>query len=146
MTEAEILWIERACAKLVTQYTHWVDFGSAERVAELFASDGVWEVGDTRFEGQDAVRGMLRARQEMSQRRSRHVCTNLDIEVLDLAHARGLVYLSLYRCDLPPGTPADALAPVGPPVAVGQYRDRFVHTEAGWRFAHRRAELAFGEL
>jgi hypothetical protein len=146
MTDLEALVIENACAKLVVHYTHWVDFGEAERVAELFAPDGVWAVGDTRFEGREAVRAMLRARQEMSQRRSRHVCTNLAIDVEDADHATGLVYLSLSRHDFAAGATPDGLAPGGPPVAVGQYYDRFIRTEEGWRFAFRRAELAFGAL
>jgi len=146
VTELEVLSIERACEKLVALYTHRVDFGEAERVAELFHEDGVWEVGDTRFEGREAVRGMLRSRQEMKGRRSRHVCTNLVIDVVDPDHATGLVYLSLYRHDFESAVPDDQLAPGGPPVAVGQYRDRFVRTKEGWRFACRRAELAFGAL
>ena len=146
MTELEVLWAENACAKLVTRYTHWVDLGEAERVAELFARDGVWEFEETRFEGRDAVRGMFRARQAMSERRSRHICSNLAIDVIDPQHATGLVYLCLYRHDFESGAPTDGLAPSGPPVAVGQYRDQFICSEEGWRFALRRAELAFGDL
>ena len=146
MTELESLLIERACARLVALYTHRVDFGDAESVAELFAEDGVWEVGDTRFEGRDALRAMLRNRQEMSGRRSRHVCTNLAVDVVDPDHATGLVYLSLYRHDFGSTERDEGVAPGGPPVAVGQYRDRFVRTADGWRFAWRRAELAFGSL
>lgn len=146
VTDLETLWIERACARLVVDYAHWVDFGDAERVADLFAPDGVWEVGESLFEGRDAVRDMLRSRQQMTERRSRHVCTNLAIDVLNADHATGLVYLSLYRHDFETAEASEGLAPCGPPLAVGQYRDRFVRTEEGWRFALRRAELAFGSL
>ena len=147
MTEAEELLIERACEKLVARYTHWIDFGEAERVAELFAVDAVWEAEpDIRFAGRDQVRAMLGARQAMAQRRSRHVCTNLCIDVVDADHATGLVYLSLFRHDFPGADAPDLVAPMGPPVAVGQYRARFVRTAEGWRFASRRAEIAFGSL
>lgn len=148
MTETERLWIERACERLVGLYTHYVDFGDGARIAELFAADGVWQVGDTRFEGREMLEGMFRARQEMTQRRSRHVCTNLVVDVEDEDHASGIVYLQLYRHDFEEGTAVsdDVIAPAAPPFAVGQYRDRFVRTEDGWRFALRRAELAFGAL
>jgi len=146
VTDLETLWIERACARLIVDYTHWVDFGDAARVADLFAPDGIWEVGETRFEGRDSVRDMLRGRQQMAGRRSRHVCTNLAVDVIDKDHATGLVYLTLYRYDFATGEASEGLAPAGPPLAVGQYRDRFVRTEEGWRFALRRAELAFGNL
>ena len=154
MNEADVARIERACAKLVVRYTHLVDFGEASRIAELFAEDGIWEVGGAgelpggagRFEGREALRAMFQGRQEMAQRRSRHVCTNLDIEVEDEAHASGVVYLQLYRHDFETAVPEATLAPAAAPVAVGQYRDRFVRTDEGWRFALRRAELAFGTL
>jgi hypothetical protein len=35
------------------------------------------------------------------------------------------------------------LAPIGPVRHIGEYVDRFVRTESGWRFAHRRTQLAF---
>jgi hypothetical protein len=149
MTELENLAIERACERLVVAYTHLVDFGEAERVAELFASDGLWVAGDIRFEGHDAIQAMFRGRQEMVQRRSRHVCTNLGVEVVDEDHATGLVYLQLYRHDFEDVAPealAATLAPAAHPVAVGEYHDQFVRTPEGWRFAARRAELAFGSL
>jgi len=146
MREQEAFEIERACGRLVVDYTHLVDFGEAERVAELFAEGAVWEAGDVRFEGRDALRAMFRGRQQMVRRRSRHVCTNLAIDVVDAERASGRVYLQLYRHDFDADPAPGAVAPGGPPVAVGEYHDEFVRTADGWRFARRRAELAFGSL
>ena len=146
MNRMQALEIERACERLVVTYTHLVDFGEAEQVAELFAADALWQAGEIRFEGRDAVRAMFRGRQEMTQRRSRHVCTNGVVDVVDEDHATGLVYLQLYRPDFEPGARTDSLAPDAHPVAVGEYHDQFVRTAEGWRFAERRAELAFGAL
>ena len=50
-----------------------------------------------------------------------------------------------YRHDDPSGVPAD-VAPTGDPVYIGEYRDRFVRTDDGWRFQQRRTELAFAQL
>ena len=47
-----------------------------------------------------------------------------------------------YRYDDPSGVPAD-VAPTGDPAYIGEYHDRFVRTEDGWRFHQRRTELAF---
>ena len=148
MTETEALLIENACAKLVARYTHLVDFGEAERVADLFAEDGVWawSSGALRFEGREAIRGMLRGRQEMSGRRSRHVCPNLAIDVVDADHATGLVYLLLFRHDFDAPESDQGPASSTTPLAVGEYRDRFVRTAEGWRFAYREASVAFGAL
>ena len=55
MTGIEVAEIERACERLVVGYTHRVDFGAAESVAELFAPDAVWEAGTIRFEGREAL-------------------------------------------------------------------------------------------
>ena len=56
MDEATRFEAERACERLVVDYTHLVDFGEAERVAELFSVVAVWEAGDVRFEGREALR------------------------------------------------------------------------------------------
>ena len=146
MTNLDRLMIERECERLVSLYTHYADFGEAERVAELFARDAVWAVGPIRFEGQGKIRQMMRERQEMAGRRSRHVCTNLQIDVLDENNASGLVYLTLYRHDFEgPEREAGEVMQTAP-TAVGEYRDRFVRTDAGWRFSERHAALAFGKL
>jgi hypothetical protein len=43
MKESERSAIEHECARLTVAYTHYVDLGEAERIAELFTDDGVWE-------------------------------------------------------------------------------------------------------
>lgn len=130
--------IERACEALVVNYTHYVDFGEAARVAELFTHDGVWESGETSMVGAEQIRRGFESRQKMTGRTSRHACTNLHVDVIDERNAQGLVYFTLYRHD------GDATpAPLDGPLMVGQYRDRFVLTDDGWRFTHRTAEAAF---
>lgn len=117
------------------EYTHLVDGGEAAAVADLFAADGVWSSGPARYEGRDAIRAAF-ARRQASDRTSRHVCTNLRIDVVDDDHATGLVYLTLYRFDGDgPGRPD--------PDLVGEYRDAFVRTTEGWRFAERTAHAPF---
>ena len=146
MTPLDRLLIERECERLVALYTHYADFGEAERVAELFAQDAIWAAGDIRFEGQEQIRQMMRGRQGMIGRRSRHVCTNLQINVLDEDLAEGLVYLTLYRHDFDgPEREAGEIMDTAP-TAVGEYRDQFRRTDTGWRFSERHASLAFGRL
>lgn len=131
----EVTSIERACERLVISYTHLVDGGRAADVADLFTEDGVWTAGRTRYEGRSAIRAAFTRRQE-SDRTSRHVCTNLQIDVIDADRATGLVYLTLYRFDGPgPAAPEAEL--------VGDYRDVFVRTPEGWRFAERHTTVAF---
>lgn len=141
MDQTERMAIERECERLIVAYTHYVDFGQAARVAELFTADGVWESPETTLAGQTAIREGFAARQRDEQRVSRHVCTNFALEVTDEDTAEGVVYLTLYRHD---GDAAPMPRPLEGPYLVGHYRDRFVRVQAGgWRFAHRREEVAF---
>jgi len=140
MDDLRRITIERECERLVMTYTHLVDFGEAERVAELFAPDGVWEAPQARVNGQEEIRAAFAARQRKVGRVSRHICTNLAINVIDDRTAEGVVYLTLYRHD---GEPARTPRPLDLPLIVGEYRDRFVLTDAGWRFACRRASVGF---
>ena len=138
--ESAIFAIERACSRLVVAYTHLIDFGEAARVADLFTEDGVWESDGTRMEGRDQVRAGFMARQKRADRRSRHVCTNLVVDVLGPDTAEGLVYFSLYRAD---GVTDPGPAALVGPVMVGEYRDSFACVDGEWRIAHRRADIAF---
>ena len=140
MDVSERVLIERECERLVTLYCHYVDHGEAERIAELFAKDGVWRSPQVTMNGKEELRRGFRARQQNQRRMSRHVCNNLLIDVIDADNATGCVYLTLYRHD---GKEGRALSPLPGPEMVGEYRDRFVRTADGWRFADREAAISF---
>jgi len=133
---------ERACERLINDYCRFVDFGEAERIADLFVEDGWWESEGMRMTGRDGIRRGFAARQKVTRRTSRHVCTNVIIDVVDDDHAVGLCYLINYRHDSPTGE-AELPAPSGAPKFVGEYHDTFVRTPDGWRFSTRRCDLAF---
>ena len=131
---------EQACARLIALYARFVDGGEAARVAELFTEDGVWESPEARFTGRDEIAKAFGRRQAQATRVSRHVCTNLLIDVPSADEALSTCVFTLYRSDgIEPGSMATSTAPV----MVGDYVDRFARTPDGWRFAHRRAEVAF---
>lgn len=138
MNEAERAAIVAACERLVVDYTHLVDSGRAREVANLFTSDGIWSSEQATMEGRDAIAEGFARRQAMD-RTSKHVCTNLAVDVIDADRAEGLVYLTLYRADDVGG----AVAPLAGPTMVGHYEDTFARTEGGWRFRTRRAVVTF---
>ncbi|MFI4974825.1 MAG: nuclear transport factor 2 family protein [Caulobacterales bacterium] len=140
MDDLQRLMIERACERLVAQYCHFVDHGQAGRVPELFSEDGVWASPDNTMTGRDAIAAGFRRRQENAGRLSRHVCSNLLIEVVDAERATGCVYLTLYRHD---GEAGRRAAPAAAPSIVGEYRDTFVRTPEGWRFSRRDIGVTF---
>jgi ketosteroid isomerase-like protein len=56
------LLAERACERLITDYTRFVDFGEASRIADLFTADGIWEADGVQMVGRDAIRAGFSAR------------------------------------------------------------------------------------
>ena len=138
MNDSERALIERECTKLIVAYTHLIDFGEGARVVDLFTPDGVWESPENKMEGADAISAGFGTRQGM-QRTSRHVCTNVAIDVVSADEATGVSYFSLYRHDGERKGPA----PLDGPVMIGQYRDRFVRTADGWRIRQRHASATF---
>ena len=142
--DLERLLIERACGRLVTSFSHHVDHGQAARIADLFAEDGEFTApGVVTLRGRDELREGLGRRQEKSLRAARHVCSNLLIDVLGRDHAEGVVYVAIYRHEFGEGEDPTGPAPLGPPLMLGEYRDRFVPTDRGWRFARREVRVAF---
>lgn len=140
MTDLDRLLIERACERLIQLYCHWTDHGEAARVADLFAEDGVWASADNIMNGRASILRGFRARQDNQRRMSRHVCTSALIDVIDASTASGVVYLTLYRHD---GEAGRATSPTQAPSMIGEYRDRFVRTSAGWRFQRREVHISF---
>lgn len=133
--------IERECARLVMRSLRAFDEQDWTGYAELFTEDGVFVRANAPGEplaGREAIRAALSERP--ASRLTRHLCTNLEIEVLDAQLARGFCYLLLYAGDAsqpqaPDGRPADGVQ------RVGEYRDTFVRTPAGWRIGRREGRL-----
>jgi ketosteroid isomerase-like protein len=134
MDDTQTLMIERACMRLITDYSHFVDSGEAARVADQFTEDGVWAWGKTILDGQAAVRRGFERRQANVGLISRHVCTNIKLDIVDADHVEGVTYLTLFRHD---GEPGRATSPAEAPSMIGEYRDRFTRTADGWRFQRR---------
>lgn len=138
MDGVERMLIERDCTRLSTEYARRVDFGEAARAAELFTDDAVLELSAGRFEGTEAIRGFFVKRQGQTDVVSRHVSTNVSIDVQDAKSAVGLVYLTFYRVV----HMGEGPAPLGLPSYVGSYADTYRRTEQGWRFASRVSSTA----
>lgn len=142
MEELEKIAIERACERLIVEYSRRVDFGEAESIAELFAPDARWEGTELLLEGREDIRRWFGERQRLERRVSRHVCTNVAVEILSATEARSLSYLVNYRHDRREGD-GSLPVPTEVPKYVGELHDRFRLTDEGWRFAARRVTVAF---
>ncbi len=128
-----------ACTALFVSYARYVDFGEYDRFVELFTEDALLDLGFT-------LQGKAQIRRSMSKRdpelRSRHILTNISIDVSDSSHASGIAYLTLYR-HVGPETLSPAPIHLGGPAGVGHYTNTFELTDAGWRIASCRLAFAF---
>jgi len=136
------LLAERACERLIVDYARRVDFGEAGRVADLFTPDGRWEGTDLVLDGREEIRAWFGRRQGLDRRVSRHLCTNVAVDVVSPDEAVSLCHLVNYRHDRR-GDDRALPVPAEVPKYVGELHDRFRRTPDGWRFTHRRVEVAF---
>ena len=130
---------ERRCEHAVVEFTAAFDLGDFDRMAQLFAEDGVWKRQDG-----DVV-GMSQLQQLMSSRPAglfvRHVLSNMRTTFLSEADAVVESYVTVYRHDFP-GQPRRP-APLNGPNLVGRYRDQLSLREQGWKLAGREVVVDF---
>lgn len=142
MNDLERVLAERACERLIADYSRLVDFGSAGQIADLFTEDAVWRGTDLRLEGREEIRAWFQRREGVTRRVSRHVCTNVAVDVLSDTEAASLSYLINYRHDRREGD-TSLPVPADHPKYMGELHDRFRRTPDGWRFSQRFVDIAF---
>ncbi len=131
MTPLDRLLAEHAIARMIIDYAALNDAGDWAAVADLYVEDGRMSrptAPDDFTEGRAAILSAFLSRPE---RKSRHVCANIRVDVADdglNATAESQILLFLAKGQAP---------------LVGGYRDQLVHTPDGWRFAERRGSLDF---
>jgi hypothetical protein len=144
-TEAELQRIisEHACERLLYEYARLVDSGRASGIPDLFTDDGVWTGADGRsMDGRADMVAAFSGREALARRQSRHVITNVIVDVSDDDEATGIAYLINYRHDAADGI-AENPSPAGHPKFVGDYHLRFRRVEGTWRIASLQFDLAF---
>jgi uncharacterized protein (TIGR02246 family) len=141
--DTDRLLAERACERLMYEYARLVDTGQASRMEELFTEDGTWTGADGMvLDGRRQIGAAFTARQSLARRQSRHVITNVLVDVHGEGEASGVCYLINYRHDSATGT-AEKPAPAGAPKFVGDYHLTFRLVEGDWRIASLRFDLVF---
>jgi len=124
---------ETEIANLVFRYAELIDAGDYEGIGALFADAVIGADGSTvEWRGAEAITAMYvngTRRYEDGTPRSKHVTTNLIIEVDDSrAHATCRSYYTvLQQTDEVPLQP----------IVAGRYHDEFDRVDDQWRFARR---------
>jgi SnoaL-like domain len=142
MNDLTRLLAERACERLIVEYTRRVDFGRAAEIADLFCPDSEWQGTDLHLTNREQIREWFVKRQGVTRRVSRHVCTNIAVDVISEDEATSICYMINYRHDRQAGD-LSLPVPVEVPKFVGELHDRFRREPDGWRFASRRVEVSF---
>lgn len=134
--------IEWDCTRLINLYMQRNDAGDWDGVAELFTEDGLLArptLPDKPYVGCQTILDGFRSRPAGIV--TRHVVSNIVVEVESETEARATCVMLLYRGktnedgSLPSHDPADPL--------IGTFKDRLRKTAQGWRFTERRGGLDF---
>lgn len=128
--------IEQACCTLLAEYAVAVDSGDGAAMAALFTPDGTLRRGDLTLRGPAEIPTILGKRPDNLV--MRHLLTTIRIRVIDSANAEGLSYYMVYN-----GRGAELPLPMGQPFSIGDWRSRFVRTEAGWKLADQEIARTF---
>jgi len=89
------LWYALNC--LETGYWYDVDFNGGCDAHECYVPDGLFAVGDNRFEGHEKIRAFYAWRQRRGPMTTRHLISNLQAVSTDERRAGVTAVLSLYR-------------------------------------------------
>lgn len=139
MGSTKISHIEAECIRLTTAFAVHLDNRRYEEVADLFKSDALYNPRGRPYRGRQQILEYLHSRP--ASRRSRHVIANQFVQVVDPRTATGectLLYF-VHEGSLTETTPA----PLAGIELVGDYLDRFVLTDSGWRIAERIGRVVF---
>ncbi|MGH8218605.1 MAG: nuclear transport factor 2 family protein [Steroidobacteraceae bacterium] len=139
LTAAERIEIERACERLVYAYSRALDLGDLAGAADFFAEKGSMSrpmTPDQIIEGRETIRASLLTRPKGLL--TKHLATNIMIDVESRDRARGLSYLTMIAT-----IPGDAKPPFASrgPIYFGEFADRFVRENGVWKFLERRGSI-----
>lgn len=143
MDDVEQLLAIRDCERLTYQYCRYADLGEAERLAEVFTEEGLFKTPGMTLRGRAEISRTFAQRAALKQLQTLHLCTNIDVQVLDDSTARGWVYLCLFRRWRT--TEAIDPVPVTAPSLVAVYEDEYSRVKADWLIASRIQNVLFAD-
>ncbi|MEM7097374.1 MAG: nuclear transport factor 2 family protein [Pseudomonadota bacterium] len=129
-TFADETQIKQACTDLVLDYAFYRDRLDAEPYAQLFAEDAVLTVLGQVFQGRVAIKKRMLESKDGPV--TRHMMSTIRIFPIDSHSASGVSYVTVYSA------PAGELPlKVEQFLGLGEYHDKFVLTEQGWKISRR---------
>jgi hypothetical protein len=138
MNDHDKMLIEWTCEKIVKQFVQYLDANQLDQLGELFTEDASYArpVDPSNvLVGRTAIVDALKRR---PPRITRHLMTNVVIEVISEYEAHGVSY-----CSFTGSTNVNGAAPVmaDPKLFLAEFRDTFVRTNSGWKIKSRVGSL-----
>jgi hypothetical protein len=140
LSALERIEIERACERIVHAYSRALDLGDMSAAADFFAENGSFArpmAPEKIIEGRETIRAALLTRPKTLL--TKHLATNVMIDVVSRDEARGLSYLTMISTT-PVGDAAAPYVSAGP-VYFGEIKDRFVREGSEWKILERRGSI-----
>jgi hypothetical protein len=140
LSTAERIEIERACERLIFTYARLLDLGDLAAAADCFAAAGSLArplAPDQVIQGRETIRASLLTRPR--ELLTKHLATNIMIEVDSRDSAHGLSYLTMISTTPPAGAPPPFLSQG--PLWFGEFQDRFIREDGAWKFLERRGSV-----
>jgi hypothetical protein len=136
----ERIEIERACERLVYGYSQALDVGDMSAAADFFAENGSMSrpmAPNQIIQGRETIRASLLTRPKTLL--TKHLATNIVIDVESRDSARGISYLTMIATTPPQGAEPPFVSQG--PIYFGQFVDRFVRENSVWKFLERRGSI-----
>lgn len=127
------LGIELACQRLAYRFCHLSDHRRFDDYATVFAADGVFSRPGLEAHGRPEILAAVRRRPDHLE--TRHLCTNVLVEVVDESHATG-TGVQLYIVH-------DTTSQTTHTPVVVDFTDDYLLTPEGWKIARRSVRQAF---
>jgi hypothetical protein len=140
LSALERIEIERACERLVYAYSRALDLGELSAAADLFAENGSLSRPMTPhqvIQGRETIRASLLTRPKTLL--TKHLATNIIIDVEGRDSARGISYLTMIATTPPEGAEPPFVSQG--PIYFGQFIDRFIRERSEWKLLERRGSI-----
>ena len=135
MDPLEELIIKDKCRELSLRFGRLQDERRYDDLPGLMTEDGTY----TRLDEELTISDFIEWVGTMPPNKTRHFVTDIDFsEVLEVS-ATGVSYYTLYLY----GGEEDTPYPLEGPFVVGEYHEKFIKTEKGWKIKSREARIIF---
>ena len=135
MDPSEELIIKDKCRELSLRFGRLQDEHRYNDLPKLMTEDGTY----TRLGEKLTILDFIEWVGTMPPNKTRHFVTDIDFSEVREASAKGVSYYTLYLY----GGETNSPYPLDGPFVVGEYHEKFVKTDEGWKIKSREAQIIF---